>query len=208
MSPRSPIIALLISLSVGLTALPCSADENNSVLFNGHDLTGWVIENGGQFAVKDGFLQVNRGTGWLRSEKTYADFTLTYEVRFLEERANSGVFVRTGSTSKDDKNGWPDNGYQVQCMDKSDEGRIFGSLIDYGGGPFDEMLDQPALAEAFNPTGEWNTVEVTCEGRFLSVRVNDTLVTLVEGINNARGHIGIQGELGLLQFRRIEVAEL
>ena len=92
-------------------------------------------------------------------------------------------------------------------MDKSDEGRIFGALIDYGGGPFEELLDQPTLAEVFNPTGEWNAVEVTCEGRFLSVRVNGALITMVEGISNSDGHIGIQGEKGLLEFRKITVTK-
>lgn len=185
-----------------------NAGEEAKSLFNGKDLSGWVIENEGQFSVRDGLLHVNRGTGWLRSKQQFTDFILTYEVRFLEPKANSGVFVRTARTSHADENGWPDNGYQVQCMDKTDQGRIFGALIDYGGGPFSELLDQPALEKAFNPTGEWNTVAVTCEGRFLSVRVNGVVITLVEGLQNASGHIGIQGEKGLLEFRRIDVQKL
>ena len=201
---RSPL-SLLFAAFVILGSAGASPEPRE--LFNGHNLDGWIIENSGQFSVKNGHLHVDRGTGWLRSKDTFVDFVLTYEVRFLENRANSGIFVRTGSTSHDDENGWPDNGYQVQCMDKSDEGRIFGALIDYGGGPFEELLDQPTLAEVFNPTGEWNTVEVTCEGRFLSVRVNGALITMVEGISNSDGHIGIQGEKGLLEFRKITVTK-
>ena len=201
---RSPL-SLLFAAFVILGSAGASPGPRE--LFNGHNLDGWIIENSGQFSVKNGHLHVDRGTGWLRSKDTFVDFVLTYEVRFLENRANSGIFVRTGSTSHDDENGWPDNGYQVQCMDKSDEGRIFGALIDYGGGPFEELLDQPTLAEVFNPTGEWNTVEVTCEGRFLSVRVNGALITMVEGISNSDGHIGIQGEKGLLEFRKITVTK-
>ena len=199
---RSPL-SLLFAAFVILGSAGASPEPRE--LFNGHNLDGWIIENSGQFSVKNGHLHVDRGTGWLRSKDTFVDFVLTYEVRFLENRANSGIFVRTGSTSHDDENGWPDNGYQVQCMDKSDEGRIFGALIDYGGGPFEELLDQPTLAEVFNPTGEWNAVEVTCEGRFLSVRVNGALITMVEGISNSDGHIGIQGEKGLLKFLKITV---
>ena len=201
---RSPL-SLLFAAFVILGSAGASPEPRE--LFNGHNLDGWIIENSGQFSVKNGHLHVDRGTGWLRSKDTFVDFVLTYEVRFLENRANSGIFVRTGSTSHDDENGWPDNGYQVQCMDKSDEGRIFGALIDYGGGPFEELLDQPTLAEVFNPTGEWNAVEVTCEGRFLSVRVNGALITMVEGISNSDGHIGIQGEKGLLEFRKITVTK-
>ena len=88
-------------------------------LLNGTNLDGWAIENNGQFSVRDGMLVINKGTGWLRSEKEYGDFVLKMDFRFLEEKANSGIFVRTGATSKDDENGWPDNGYQIQCMTPS-----------------------------------------------------------------------------------------
>jgi len=79
-----------------------NAGEEAKSLFNGKDLSGWVIENEGQFSVRDGLLHVNRGTGWLRSIKQFTDITLTYEVRFLEAKANSGVFVRTAPTSHTD----------------------------------------------------------------------------------------------------------
>jgi hypothetical protein len=34
------------------------------------------------------------------------------------------------------------------------------------------------------------------------------LITTATSIKNLTGHIGIQGELGLLEFRRIEVSEI
>ena len=79
-------------------------------LFNGRDLDGWEIVNGGRFTVEDGLLRVNRGTGWLRSRDTFGDFVLTMEFRFLEPGAMSGIFVRTAATSNDDENGWPNQG--------------------------------------------------------------------------------------------------
>jgi ankyrin repeat protein len=89
-------------------ATKSNADGNKPTvvkLFNGWNLDGWSIQNGGRFSVQDGILKLDGGTGWLRSDKTFADFKLVIEFRFLEEKANSGIFVRTGPTSKKDKNG-------------------------------------------------------------------------------------------------------
>ena len=50
------------------------SDPGYVSLFNGQNLDGWVIENDARFSVRDGLLTVNKGTGWLRSDKDYADF--------------------------------------------------------------------------------------------------------------------------------------
>ena len=176
-------------------------------LFNGRNLDGWEIVNDGQFSVEDGVLKVNRGTGWLRSADTFGDFVLTMEFRFLEEGANSGIFVRTGPTSNDDENGWPDNGYQVQCMDTL-TGTPLAHLIPYGAPPFEHESDIEALKRAYKPAGEWHTYEIKAEGENLWIHLNGVLITTATSIKNLMGHIGIQGELGLLEFRKIEVAEI
>ena len=108
---------MIASIAVTLFAA-CTTIETpkDMALFNGTNLDNWVVENDGQFSVEDGVLKVNRGTGWLRSADVFSDFTLLMEFRFLEAEANSGIFVRTGPTSNDDENGWPNNGYQVHCM--------------------------------------------------------------------------------------------
>ena len=180
-------------------------DSTRSVkLFNGWNLEGWSIQNGGRFSVEDGILKLDGGTGWLRSDKTFADFKLVIEFRFLEAKANSGIFVRTGSTSKKDKNGWPDNGYQVQCMDTL-TGKPLATMLPYGAPPFDHKSDLAALKEAYQPAGEWQTFEITAQGETLEVKLNGVLVTTASNIKNREGHIGIQGEHGHLEFRKIEL---
>ena len=191
------------------TGEPASTATSAIQLFNGQDLDGWEIVNNGQFSVEDGILKLDRGTGWLRSSETFGDFVLTMEFRFLEEEANSGIFVRTGPTSRDDDRGYPDNGYQIQCMDIiTGDGNLLGQMIPYGAPPFEHEFDIEALKEAYNPTGEWQTFEITAEGENLSVRLNRVLITTATSIKNLTGHIGIQGERGLLEFRKIEVEEI
>lgn len=201
-------VLLMSSCQPADTGEPASTATSAIQLFNGQDLDGWEIVNNGQFSVEGGVLKIDRGTGWLRSSETFGDFVLTMEFRFLEEEANSGIFVRTGPTSSNDDRGYPDNGYQIQCMDIITGDTPLGQMIPYGAPPFEHEFDIEALNEAYKPTGEWQTYEITAEGENLSVRLNDVLITTATSIKNLTGHIGIQGEGGLLEFRKIEVEEI
>lgn len=198
------IIPGLLMCGVCLVSSSLLAGER-MVLFNGRDLSGWTIQNNGQFSVEDGVLRVNKGTGWLRSDESFSDFTLKMEFRFLEPKANSGIFVRTAPTSHADQNGWPDNGVQVQCMDTLEGDLHLGAMIPYGAPPFEWVSNRETLRKAYKPTGEWQTYEITCVGETLSVKLNGELITLAIGIKNPTGRIGIQGEHGRLEFRKIEV---
>ena len=191
-----PIPTLLFSLFLAASS-PVFAHDPVS-LFDGKSLAGWTIQNHGQFSVKDGNLFVDRGTGWLRSNQTYADYVLVMEFRFLEKEANSGVFVRTGPTSNDNEDGWPNNGYQVQCRDTTESNYPLGALIPYGAPEFQSTIFNEAVRQAYLPTGEWNRFEITARGETLSIKLNGIEVCVATSIKNRSGHIGIQGEKGLL----------
>ena len=204
---RIAALGALLGCILFTSGQPTHAVTATTALFNGRNLDGWDIVNDGQFSVEDGVLTVNRGTGWLRSDATFSDFVLTMEFRFLEEGANSGIFVRTGPTSNDDENGWPNNGYQVQCMDTL-TGTPLAHLIPYGAPPFEHHSDIDALKRAYKPAGEWHTYDIKAEGENLTVHLNGVLITTATSIKRLTGHIGIQGEHGLLEFRKIEVDEI
>ncbi len=207
----SPLFGLVLvsALSSNSHALLAAEASGEAVsIFNGKNLNGWVIENGGKFSVRDGLLFVDQGTGWLRSKKQYGDIVLKMEFRFLEQKANSGIFIRTKSTSSDDENGWPDNGYQVQCMDIIDGARPLATMIPYGAPPFESTSDLKKLAEVYRPTGKWNTYEITTVGQELTVKLNGAVITRATNIKHRRGHVGIQAEHGLLEFRNLTIQEV
>lgn len=198
-----PAFILLLAL-----VCPPQAKAHEKInLFNGQNLDGWIIENGGQFSVADGVIKLDKGVGWLRSSRSFADFTLILEFRFLEKEANSGIFVRTGPTSNDDENGWPDNGYQVQCMDTLEGQYPLAHMIPYGAPDFESESDIEALKRVYRPAGEWQTYEITCRGETMEIKLNGAVITTCKNIKNLSGHIGIQGEHGLLEFRRIDVVK-
>ncbi|RKX33761.1 MAG: hypothetical protein DRP71_09355 [Verrucomicrobia bacterium] len=196
-------LLVLVFISVLTTATTHASQAIR--LFEGENLDQWVIENDGQFVAEDGLLKLNGGTGWLRSKDTFDDYTLVVEFRFLEEGANSGIFVRTGPTSNDDGKGWPNDGYQVQCMDTTSGETPLATLILYGAPPFEQESDLEALERAYRPTGEWHRFEITCRGEKLTVKLNDETITRCTGIKKLNGHVGIQGEHGRLEFRRVTV---
>ena len=196
------IASIMVTLFVGCAT---NVAPKSISLFNGTNLDNWVIENDAQFSVQDGVLKVNRGTGWLRSAGVFSNFTLVMEFRFLEAEANSGIFVRTGPSSHDDENGWPNNGYQVQCMDTITGRAPLATMIPYGAPPFEHQSDLAALAKAYKPLGEWQTYEITCAGETLEVKLNGKRITTATSIMNRQGHIGIQAEHGLLEFRKIDL---
>lgn len=189
-------ICPLFMIVLALMAADARAAEFVS-LFNGKDLTGWHIMNNGQFSVKDGVIFVNKGGGWLRSEKEYRDFELRMEFRFLNKGANSGVFIR----SNDDKG--PNKAYQVQTMDGD-------SLCDL----YTRALAKPVvkrdvelLKKVMKPTGEWQAYAIIAKGAHLEVRLNGELITVADGLADQAGYVGPQGEGGLLEFRKIEIRE-
>jgi len=194
-------------LATGLAGVFEAPKPEFHSIFNGRNLDGWHIESGGKFLVRDGLLAVEKGTGWLRSQASYGDFVLRLEFRFLEKGANGGIFVRTAATSHDNQNGWPDNGYQVQCLDVLDGPHPLATMIPYGAPPFKSKSDLKALARAYKP-GAWNVYEIRCRGEQLEVKLNGVSITKASPIKNLKGHVGIQAEHGRLEFRRLAIKQL
>ena len=182
-------------------------------LFDG-TLNGWVIENttANNFTVRDRILRVEGPQGWLRSEQQYGDFALLVEVRFLTDDADSGIFFRApGPASNIFMRGWPANAYQVQVRDisrnKTTNPIWIGNLYRHRVAPGETAFDSEAALKAAKPTGEWQLIEIDVTGDRLTVTLNGTPVTRAGNIVNARGHIGVQGETGALEYRTIAIRE-
>jgi hypothetical protein len=207
-----------LSAAVALTALPLRAQAPPSTLpagfvplFDG-TLNGWVIENttANNFTVRDRILRVEGPQGWLRSQAQYGDFALRVEVRFLTDDADSGIFFRApGPASNTFMRGWPANAYQVQVRDitrnKATNPIWIGNLYRHRVAPGETSFDSDAALKAAKPTGEWQLIEMDVTGDRLTVHLNGTLVTRASNIVNPRGHIGVQGETGALEYRIIAV---
>jgi hypothetical protein len=178
-------------------------------LFDG-TLNGWTVVNtdAGNFTVSDGVLRVEGPNGWLRSARRYENFTLRVEFRFVTPDADSGIFLRAPGEGEFLR-GWPNNSYQVQMRDPSMPSRFppVGGLFRHGMPPGETTFDPAVVERAFEGTAVWQAVDVELRGETLVVRLNGTEVLRAAGISRTPGHIGIQGETGVVEYRAIEIRQ-
>jgi hypothetical protein len=201
-------ILLTALLILGFTA-GCSTTQPRGVptsIFNGRDLTGWVVMHGGDWTVEDGVLVGRNGRNWsedpelsgswLRTERQYTDFILDFEYAI---QGNSGVFLRSAL----EKNP-AFTGYEMQIL--SDHGRE--PAIWSSGGLYDVVAASKNMSR---PTGEWNQVRILYEGYRVQIIWNGELVVdFPDATRSRRGYIGLQNhdENSVVKFRNIRITEL
>jgi len=120
-----------------------------TVLFDGHDASAWLGEDGqpARWALVDGALEIN-GTGSIHTREAFGDCQLHIEWRTPEvvkgesqERGNSGVFLMSR--------------YEVQVLDSYDNRT-------YADGQAAALYGQRApRRNASRPPGEWQSYDIT-----------------------------------------------
>jgi hypothetical protein len=181
-------------------------------LFDG-TLAGWTIEGGAEgIAVRDGLLRVEGPRGWLRSVAQYGDMDLHVEWRFVTADADSGIFFRAPSPPDVTfARGWPANAYQVQVRDMSRNrttspywiANLYRHRVPEGPTEY----DGDAALRAVKGPGEWQALDIEVRGDTVRAALNGTPVLRASGIVNPRGHIGIQAETGVLEYRSLDLLE-
>lgn len=156
-----------------------------TTLFNKKDLSGWKKVGGtATYEVKDaairGFGKNVKGNTFLRTEKEFGDFILTFQFKFLDKSGNSGCMFR--GLQKDGKPNGRVTGYQCEHDNFKNGKRSWTAGI------FDEARrgwlspDKGAskeVKEAFTAQGEklfkwdgWNTIVIKCKGKHLQTWLN------------------------------------
>jgi hypothetical protein len=131
------------------------------LLFNGRNLDGWKNNNDAPVRAKieQGAINPHGSGGYvLVYEKPCGDFVLRCDVKMSQPSCNSGVFFRTGDL-KDPVY----SGFEVQVSSQTKPGlNNFGAIYD---------LVAPSK-DATKGSGQWDTIEIRCEGLLVSVSVN------------------------------------
>lgn len=188
-------------------ASPDLAAKAKSPLFNGRDLSGWVVMHDGEWTIEDGVLVGRNGTNWttdpersgswLRTEKEYGDFVLELEYA-INEKGNSGIHFRSALEKNPSF-----TGYEMQIVDdagreprKSSAGAIYDVVA--------------ALRNMSKPAGEWNQVKIVCQGNRIRIIMNGVEIVDHTGDRAARGFIGLQNHdaRSVVRFRNIRISEL
>jgi hypothetical protein len=239
MNTSRPFVVLMACLAAAMTivmsaAMPAPQEQEAGFtpLFNGKDFTGWIYgqrpngtenKSGKGYQIENGVIYSTKEDGGnLYTEKEYANFVLRFEFR-LTPNANNGIGIRAplvGDAAY--------VGMEIQVLD--DSGSQYTNLLpgQYHGSIYKVA---PAKRGFQKPVGEWNSEEITANGRRVTVTLNGTIIvdcnldevtdeaTLKEhrdltkpegsrGIANTTGHIGFLGHGAHVEFRNIRIKVL
>jgi hypothetical protein len=158
--------------------------QKKKKLFNGKDLSGWVIYGTEKWYVEDGLLVSesgpDKGYGYLGTKENFDDFEIKLEFK-QEANGNSGVFIRSTV------DGTKVSGWQVEVAPPgSDTGGIYES---YGRGWLVKPDPEKDKALKF---GEWNKMRIVVKGDNVTSYLNG-----VEMVNFTDAKIG-EGKGGVL----------
>lgn len=181
------------------------ADSEWKSLFNGKDLTGWVVHGTEKWYVEDGILICESGPdedyGYLKTEETFKDFELTVEFK-QEANGNSGIFFRSSVE------GTIISGWQVEVAPPNhDTGGVYES---YGRG---WLVTIPDEKENILKMGEWNQMRIRVVGDQVTTWLNDQEMVNFsdEKIGEAEGSIALQIHDGggiRVNWRNIQIKSL
>ncbi|PWU17327.1 MAG: hypothetical protein C5B50_11605 [Verrucomicrobia bacterium] len=169
---------------------PQIRNPHSESLFNGKDLTGWVVMNHGSFLVTNGLLRLTGGKGWLRTTSQFTDFIFEAEWRALDSGYDSGFFVRARS----DGDPWPDDVWQIN-LDR----RAIGALVK--GTKTVVPAETPPM-----PLNQWVKFRIEARGSKLTLDVNGERAWEFNAFDARPGYIGIQAEGKAFEFRDIRIA--
>jgi len=172
-------LVLLCCLSFGICDFCAAADNELTpqerrdgwlLLFDGRTTNGWMNSDrtAPRTAVVDGLLNPHKaGHYMLVHTQMWGNFVLSLDFK-ISPGCNSGIFVRTHSLTPRPGRDVGFNGLEIAIDDTKTAGlHDTGALYD---------LVKPSR-NAMKPIGEWNHIEVTCNGPRIDVVLNGEKVT-------------------------------
>lgn len=218
-----PLRALLLS-AVCCSALTAAepvhlfADKNLKQWQFHSDKAGTKAEDVFAFT-EDGTLTCKGNPfGWLGTKKSYKNFHLAVQYRWVGEPTNSGIFVRITHQ--------PKNTFLPRCLEIQLKHQNNGDLTGLHGWKllpppgtaaarfsarkgelFGQLTGLKKLVDAEAAKGSWNQLEIFCSGGTVAVVENGKLVNWTLDAEQTAGFIGFQSEGGGVEFRNAVLSE-
>jgi hypothetical protein len=179
---------ILLACIFSLGSLSAADPDGFEPLFNGKDLTGWVVVNTAPSTWsfnEEGYLVCSgKPIGEIRTERMYQIFILEAEGRHLVPKGNAGIFVWADDITA---RGQPfHRGVEVQVLEDaygntksySTHGDIFpihGATMTPENGRGGSRAFP--TEERSKPSPEWNHYRIECRDGEISLAVNGKVVT-------------------------------
>jgi len=214
-------LAVAIALGTMLAAASAaelSQDEQREgfvPIFDGQSLTGWAGAVDG-YKVEDGAITcIPEKGGNLFTEQQYADFVLRFDFK-LVPGANNGIGIRVpegGHAAYD--------GMEIQVLDSTAPRYAKLQPYQYHGSVYGII---PAKRGYLKQVGSWNSQEIRCVGRHVTVTLNGEVIVDGDldqaseggtmdhkdhpGLQNTTGHIVLCGHGTKVEFRNMRIREV
>jgi len=206
---------LLCSASIGF------ADGDWKPLFDGKSFSGWSFDTRDKAApdtiwkIEDGTIVVSgkgKPAGVIRTEKTYSNYTLEFEWRWMNGKGNSGCLIHCSKPRE--MSVWPKSIEVQLASDNAGDFWQIGETIaveekqvvkNKKGTPSRRRLNLTDGSE--KPLGEWNKMRVVVKDATVEVFVNGTLVNKGWNASATEGAICLQAEGADIQFRNIRIKQ-
>lgn len=206
----------VVLLAACLGAEPDAVEEGFRPLFDGRTTEGWILVGGRGpgYVVEDGVLVCPaKGGGNLFTRDEYADFDFRFDFK-LAPGGNNGVGIRTpleGDAAY--------VGMEIQLLDDAAPQYALLRPEQYCGSIYGVVAAQRG---ALKPAGEWNAMQIRCEGRKVLVKINGQVVVDADlddvkdeatlkkhpGLARTQGHIGFLGHGTHVEFKNIRIKPL
>ncbi len=190
----------------------CTSKLGKQSLFNGQDFSGWTLFVPGDsvdvsdvWSVKDGVVNCKGvPTGYMRTNKSFSNYKLHVEWRWVEKPGNSGVLLHCQGQDQV----WPNC---IECQLQSGNA---GDFVIIGPGHITVDGKEYVNNERFlviekkvngieKPAGEWNAYDIICNGDTIKCYVNGTLQNEGTKFFATAGRIALQSEGAPIEFRNI-----
>ena len=212
-------VGLVCCLSAGRSLADGLCPEEKEAgfvcLFDGKTLDGWMGATKGYVPEGGNLVCLKKGGGNLLTEKEYSDFIFRFEFK-LTPGANNGLAIRAPL-----KGNAAFVGMELQILDDTAERYKNLQPYQFHGSIYGVV---PAKRGFLKPVGEWNSQEVICKGRQVTVILNGTTIVDADldkdgkeptmdhrphpGLKNEKGHIGFLGHGTRIEFRNIRIKDL
>lgn len=211
------ILTAVLCISSTIPALS-RGDDGFRPLFNGKDLTNWVLVNTppSTWQVKDSMLICNgKPFGEIRTEQMYQNFVLELEWRHMIPKGNAGIFLWADDITA---TGVPfHRGIEVQVLE-NDYGNTqghttHGDIFPIHGATMDPLNGRGG-SRAFptesrsNPSPAWNHYRIVCQNGDISLAVNGKVVTRGKNASPRKGYICLESEGGVVHYRNLRIKPL
>jgi hypothetical protein len=212
------LVALWIGALLACTSNRTAAEDDFQPMFNGTDLSGWVLTNtpSETWTFQDGLLIcTGKPIGEIRTEKMYQNFIMELEWRHMVPRGNAGVFVWADDITA---RGVPfHRGIEVQVLENAygntDSYTTHGDIFPIHGATMTPINGRGG-SRAFptesrsNPSPEWNHYRIECRDGEISLAVNGKVVTRGKEASPRKGYICLESEGGVVHYRNIRIQTL